>query len=267
MLSSPKASLDRKLKYRKWAAFLRIYWEEALAYLIFVIILLAVFSPKCDTRRHMTDLLLRAVTILERNGIQYWLDKGTLLGIYRDKGLIPWEYDVDLGVMNETCNAISKLKSEFLTSDLIAYDRSDHIAHKVKLTYDTERKQFYWSDSKIHDPCIRIYDSKDTSAWIDIYWYIEKLPLDVKALDGRILIPPNYDGRDSLLCTSEGLKEYTDAMCCGGCVPRPTVFPIKDHRVKLERNIYSLPVPNSMSDMLRIQYGEASLTERQIKVV
>ena len=118
---------------------------------------------KCDTREQMADLLIQTTTVLQEANIEYWLDKGTLLGIERDEGLIPWEYDVDLGVMNTSCDAISRLKPRFEALGLTAYDRSDYIPHKVKLTYDTENHHFYWSDPHLHDPCIRIYLQEDVS--------------------------------------------------------------------------------------------------------
>lgn len=217
----------------------------------------------------MSELLTKTTTILQRNQVEYWLDKGTLLGVHRDKGLIPWEYDVDLGVMNSTCAQISMLKDEFKAVGLTAYDRSDYIPHKVKLTYDTENHYFYWSDPYMHDPCIRIYDTYDISIWVDIYWYVELSVKDVGAAYQRILIPPNYDWNSSLLCCSEGLLDFTDHMCCGGCVPKTSVFPLQKQHVPVSNGIQPVQVqyvPNQISNFLSIQYGEKALVSREIKV-
>jgi len=37
--------------------------------------------------------------ILEKHKMKYWLDSGTLLGPYRDGGLIPYDHDVDIRVL------------------------------------------------------------------------------------------------------------------------------------------------------------------------
>jgi hypothetical protein len=37
--------------------------------------------------------------ILEKHGIPYWADCGTCLGAYRYGGVIPWDFDIDIGVL------------------------------------------------------------------------------------------------------------------------------------------------------------------------
>lgn len=224
---------------------------------------------KCDTRVQMSSLLTRATRILKRHKIEYWLDKGTLLGVHRDNGLIPWEYDVDLGVLNATCAKISALKSAFAAVGLEAYDRSDDIPHKVKLTYDTENRELYWSDARLHDPCIRLYDATDTGTWVDIYWYVELTPEEVAADRDNVLVPRNYDENDSLVCCSEGLQAYTKHLCCGGCVPSRSLFPLQRKFVHVHDGIEPVqeqPVPAAVAQVLSIQYGESALTSREIKV-
>jgi hypothetical protein len=43
----------------------------------------------------------KVVTYLEENDIKYWLDFGTLLGYYREKDFIVYDFDVDMGTNYE----------------------------------------------------------------------------------------------------------------------------------------------------------------------
>ena len=225
---------------------------------------------KCDTRVPMTSLLKQTSSILQKNDIEYWLDKGTLLGAYREDGLIPWEYDIDIGVMNKTCDALSTLKDEFKKVGLELYDRSDEIPHKVKLTYDTENHYFYYSDSHIHDPCVRIYDANDHGVWVDVYWYITVPLSEIKATPDSFLIPEHFGYNEELVCCSEGLTEFTEHMCCGGCVPKSAVFPLTTDTLSLpnekgESDSLQFPMPANTKEYLSTIYGTAALRTRAIK--
>ncbi|CAI5724203.1 unnamed protein product [Peronospora destructor] len=248
--------------------------QQILSWLICLLVIMAALQmlralySKCDTRVHMSSLLTKTSCILTRHNVEYWLDKGTLLGVHRDDGLIPWEYDVDLGVMNATCAEISALKGEFEAVGLKMYDRKDDIPHKVKLTYDTENHEFYWSDPKLHDPCIRVYDTMDITAWVDIYWYVELTSEKVMLDRENILVPPDYDMEDNLMCCSEGLQTHTKHMCCGGCVPRKSLFPLQHKFVNVHDGVNPVqeqPVPAKVGQFLSIQYGKNALIRREIK--
>ena len=47
----------------------------------------------------MLRLLLIIDTIAKENNIPYWIDGGSLIGIVRHKGFIPWDDDLDIGMM------------------------------------------------------------------------------------------------------------------------------------------------------------------------
>jgi lipopolysaccharide cholinephosphotransferase len=44
------------------------------------------------------DLLEQTIKVLEKHKIKYWVDGGSLLGAIRNKGQIPWDDDVDIGI-------------------------------------------------------------------------------------------------------------------------------------------------------------------------
>jgi hypothetical protein len=45
------------------------------------------------------EVMLFFDNVCKKHGIEYWMDYGTLLGAYRHEGLIPWDDDLDVGMM------------------------------------------------------------------------------------------------------------------------------------------------------------------------
>jgi len=52
------------------------------------------FKPLKD--RHSLETFARGIYLLQTLGIHYWIDAGTLLGLYRDGQLIPHDSDIDV---------------------------------------------------------------------------------------------------------------------------------------------------------------------------
>ena len=75
------------------------------------------------------ELLDGTVTILNKNQSKYFLDAGTLLGAIRDKKFIPWDHDIDLGLIYTNQNEID---------NLIKLLRSKYYVRALKFTNDPE---------------------------------------------------------------------------------------------------------------------------------
>ena len=51
-----------------------------------------------ESEKKAVKLLLDVNDILKNSNVDYWIEGGTLLGAIRDKKLIPWDHDLDLGM-------------------------------------------------------------------------------------------------------------------------------------------------------------------------
>jgi len=100
------------------------------------------------------NMLFEVVNLLENNNIRYHLEGGTLLGLVRDKELIPWDHDIDLSIpiteANKTVDVLKKLyrkgfkitkrKSKF---DYYAIKKGNYRLFKIKKLIPSLLKTLY----------------------------------------------------------------------------------------------------------------------------
>ncbi len=93
-------------------------------------------------------------SVLESQGVRYWLEGGTLLGAARNGDIIPWDYDVDIGMYKEDIPKSDRL----LKGDLNPY---------------VDKNGFVWERAREGD-FYRVHFSQTNRLHVDIYPFYPK---------------------------------------------------------------------------------------------
>ena len=67
------------------------------------------WTPPCCLRA-LRETAKHVFSILEQENVRYWLEGGSLLGAARNGDIIPWDYDIDIGIYKDDIQKSSYLK-------------------------------------------------------------------------------------------------------------------------------------------------------------
>ncbi|XP_071169079.1 ribitol 5-phosphate transferase FKRP-like [Mytilus edulis] len=77
------------------------------------------WTPPCCLKA-IRETALHVFQTLEKHSVRYWLEGGSLLGAARNGDIIPWDYDVDIGIYQNDipkCKEILKAKEQQYVDD------------------------------------------------------------------------------------------------------------------------------------------------------
>lgn len=120
-----------------------------------------------DLRRLQINMLDFVVEFCKQNGINYWLDSGTLLGAIRHKGYIPWDDDIDIGMLRADYDKFQRTFND---------ENNRFIFKSVEID-----KDFNYAFGKVLDTTTILYepnvDGNKLSVYIDIFVYDNAIDL------------------------------------------------------------------------------------------
>lgn len=175
-------------------------------------------SPKAQHHLAEEKEALKAIVqILQDHNILFWADCGTCLGAYRYGGVIPWDCDLDIAVLQPD------------------FDRIKHaLQHLPQERYIVQD----WS-SRIHPKTLLKVYVRSTQEYIDIYHFQitqDSLQFILSHAD-NILMPQSWKVRESRFTAP---------------TPITSVFPLK----YADFDGIELPVPNDTERYLQQRYGD-----------
>lgn len=232
------------------------------------------FNPEGSLKRRqqliMRDMVIELDRICKKYDIPYFLSGGTLLGAMRHDGFIPWDDDLDVGLVRKDYLRLLKV----LPSEL-----PDHIALQ---TNDTD-KNFFFFYAKLRDKNSFLDEGefdgafRERGIFIDIFPYDRVLPwtqrLRLQSLAYNIYRAGN--GNESSLRKIRALTWVNRHVCfpilrfisrLSGVKNLMNDYGIPFHVVHDITNIFpltthvfegvELSVPGNSDGMLREQYGD-----------
>lgn len=163
--------------------------------------------------------LKEIIAIFAKENIIYWADCGTCLGTFRYGGVIPWDNDLDIAILQPDFQRAKKALKE-LDSD--KYQVQD------------------WSSRGKKDTYLKVY-VKESGSLIDIYCFsldpFKKIFTSIFSAEHNMILPEFWKQRE---------RKYTTP------VSFDMIFPLK----KADFDGIEVYVPNQTKSFLQVRYGE-----------
>lgn len=120
------------------------------------------------------DNLHQVKEVLDKYGIEFWLDSGVLLGIMRNGHLIPWDNDIDLCIWYNDAPKISLGTSaydDFCSRNFDLYFLDDKIVVDKK-DCPVNISLFHLTDEKAVRPPYLLYGSNPVGKFLRNLWWL-----------------------------------------------------------------------------------------------
>ena len=200
-----------------------------------------------EADRDRLRFLLKFVTdVFDREGFTYWLDRGTLLGAYREQQIIMGDDDIDLRMMHDEWEAVYEVFKKELPDELVIQPR-----HHQSLIYEpNEEFSTLWFENpdgkfpvasneglylnqNFHSATALIIYYRTTKLWslgpnLDLYCcrlndHIDCMPVDSPR--------PWIQDKNKYLCIASDKPDQI--------IPYELVFPLSE--IELEGGTYKSP--------------------------
>ena len=118
-----------------------------------------------ELKKSELEIFKSFLTVCEKLNVKYYLVEGTLLGAVRHKGFIPWDDDIDVGMLREDYELFIEKATEFLPENLFLQ------------TYITDT-EYSHGFAKIRNSQTTFIESNVRDCKINHGIYIDIFPLD-----------------------------------------------------------------------------------------
>ncbi len=115
-----------------------------------------------ELKKRQIEILDFVADFCDKNNIKYWIDCGTLIGAVRHKGYIPWDDDIDIGMLRPDFEKFTVL-----------FNKTNE---KYKFYCIDNNSKFYYAHGKVLDTDTVLYEPDKSGVKLSIN-------IDVKVYD------------------------------------------------------------------------------------
>lgn len=238
-----------------------------------------------EAQTRMLEMLCEIDRICRKHNIKYWLDAGTLLGAIRHNGFIPWDDDIDIGMIRSDYINFKKIVENELSEKYFCqspltdkYSEAPWIKIRDNNSYIGEKESKSHSGLFIDVLPYDDYNDYNISKKKPIYniinlkWKselpykdgVKNIPRNIALMFLRIIfkiLPYKMFIKKAFYIADEAKdmgSEYIDYGIEGPWnmkILREDVFPLKTYKFE----DYEFMVPNKYKNVLKSLYGDWSI--------
>ncbi len=145
------------------------------------------------------EMLKKVTDILDSRGVEYWLEGGTLLGIVREKRLLPWDNDMDISITEDHYDALLDSLNEIKKLNYMVwfkeFEKDDAPFKKgIKRIVKIRNRKLHFIRGEVALD-IFIKFKKDN----EYFWQVGKKKKSVPSHFYDTLSPYTFDGKEYLV--------------------------------------------------------------------
>ncbi len=119
----------------------------------------------------LLKLLRKVHKACVENNLSYWMDFGTLLGAVRHAGFIPWDDDIDLGMMRDEAGKlfeVLKKDPDIMVRNIFINGRENGVHHVYQVLWKHDKIELYSSsiDVFLYDYCLAEPCQENWDFWL-----------------------------------------------------------------------------------------------------